>query len=427
MQTNSRPSLTEAAVQRHPDAPPGKQVVLRDAQPGFYLLIGQRTRAWMIQCDVRDPLGRRKTVKEKLGDWPALPAKEARARAKARIGELQAEGRAPERRPETTLGAAWAHLEKTDGPRLRPNTLDGYRQLFERRLRGWANTPLARFAENPHLLAEEHARITKENGPYAANALMRLFRHLYRLGRARLDPRLPHVEWGQTVRFNREARRKTGMEVADLAAWHRALTKLHEQVRPGDDRAGDGQKKRVYRGNPLRHEYHLLCLLSGSRPDAIARARWEHVDVARRALHIPSPKGGPSRAFDIPLSRPMLACLARARRAGRVLHPESRARAWVFPAGSEAGHIVEWREDRADLAKWGMDLRQSYVIAAEHLDISERLLKRLLNHATQDVTMGYGDRSRIWSQLLAAQERMSRHLLGDAPRSAAGTSNAQAA
>lgn len=391
MPTTPRPALTEATVERHPPAPPGRQLVLRDAQPGFYLVIGQHTRTWMIQCDVRDPLGRRRTVKEPVGRWPEVSVRDARAKAKARLGELQREGRMPERRPDTTLGDAWAHLEKTAPARLQGSTIEGYRQLYARRLAPWADVALARFAEKPHIVAEEHARLTREAGEYAANAFPRLFRRLYRQGRAQLDPRLIHVEWGQAVGFNKEHRRKTGMEVGELAAWHAALDAL---------------------GNPVRRAFHLFCLLSGSRPDALARARWEHVDVRRRALHVPSPKGGPSRAFDIPLSRPMLACLARARRAGRMLRPEA-ARSWVFPAHSGPGHIVEWREDRADLPKWVMDLRQSYVIAAEHLDISERLLKRLLNHATQDVTMGYGDRTRIWTQLLAAQERMSKHLMAE--------------
>ncbi|WP_372625062.1 integrase arm-type DNA-binding domain-containing protein [Falsiroseomonas sp.] len=418
MPSAPRPALTDNSIQRHALAPPGRQLVLRDTQPGFFLLVGQRSRTWMIQCDVRDPLGTRRTVKEKIGEWPALTARDARARAKARIGELQAEGRAPERRPDSTLGDAWQHLEKTDGPKLRPNTLDGYRQLFDRRMKKWTDTALVRFADNPHLVAEEHAEITAKHGPYAANAFMRLFRHLYRLGRARLDPRLPHIEWGQTVRFNREQRRKTGMEAGELAAWHKALAALHEQAPlPGERHGLTGDPaRRDRKGNAVRREFHLLCLLSGSRPDALARARWEHLDMRRRALHFPSPKGGPSRAFDVPLSRHMLVCLARARWAGRLLHPAAAARAWIFPAASKPGHIVEWREERADLPKWGMDLRQSYVIAAEHLDISERLLKRLLNHATQDVTMGYGDRTRIWAQLLAAQERLSRHIMSHRPR-----------
>jgi integrase len=70
--------------------------------------------------------------------------------------------------------------------------------------------------------------------------------------------------------------------------------------------------------NPIRREFHLFTLLSGSRPDALSKARVQDINFKRRTLHLPSPKGGSKRAFDIPLSRPMVRCLVRAIRAGRV-------------------------------------------------------------------------------------------------------------
>jgi integrase len=37
-----------------------------------------------------------------------------------------------------------------------------------------------------------------------------------------------------------------------------------------------------------------------------------------------------------------------------------QAKSWLFPADSEAGHLVEHKEERNVLSKWGNDLRQSY-------------------------------------------------------------------
>jgi len=410
--TATRQSLTDTALHAAPPAPPGQKRHLRDSQPNFFAVVGAREKTFMIQVDVRDALGRRKSVKEVIGRFPQVSVKEARALARQRIGELQAQGRAPDRRPEVTLGDAWRHLKETDAARLRPKTMQGYEQTVRLRMADWLGVSLTRLAENPAQVTERHARITRENGPYAANGFARMFRHLYRIARARLDPRLPPLEIGQVVRWNPEARRKTGVAEDGLAEWHAALARLE---------------------NPIRREFHLLTLLTGSRPAALAAARWEHLDVRRRALHIPAPKGGERRAFDIPLSRPMLAALARVRRAGRAWHPTLSA-TWIFPAASAPGHLVEWKErrapsktrgadDRAWLPKWGNDLRQTYVIAAETLDISERTLKRLLNHATQDVTMGYGDRTRLWPRLLEAQATISAHLMQRwiAPSGAAST------
>ena len=68
--------------------------------------------------------------------------------------------------------------------------------------------------------------------------------------------------------------------------------------------------------NPIRREFHLFLLLSGSRPDAVKRAKIDHVNFRTRILHMPKPKGGEVKAFDIPLSRAMIRCLVRAMRLG---------------------------------------------------------------------------------------------------------------
>ena len=72
--------------------------------------------------------------------------------------------------------------------------------------------------------------------------------------------------------------------------------------------------------NPIRREFHLFLLLSGSRPRALKHARIEHIDFRARILHVPRPKGGEAKAFDIPLSRAMILCLVRVLRLGRLLY-----------------------------------------------------------------------------------------------------------
>src|SRR6266436_4884268 len=58
--------------------------------------------------------------------------------------------------------------------------------------------------------------------------------------------------------------------------------------------------------NPIRREFHLFTLLSGCRPAALKEVEPSRVDFRRRMVHIPKPKGGAKRAFDIPLSREMI-------------------------------------------------------------------------------------------------------------------------
>src|ERR1700747_3692740 len=110
------------------------------------------------------------------------------------------------------------------------------------------------------------------------------------------------------VDWNEEKRRDTGMGAGDLKGWFLQLAALE---------------------NPVRREFHLFMLLSGSRPTALQEIKPSHIDFQRRTLHVPKPKGGTNRAFDIPLSREMIRCLIRTIRFGREMYP-AQATGWVF-------------------------------------------------------------------------------------------------
>ena len=102
-----------------------------------------------------------------------------------------------------------------------------------------------------------------------------------------------------------EKRRDTALGLSELSCWIKDLSALN---------------------NPVRREFHLCLLLSGSRPDALKRAKVEHVDFRNRILHVPKPKGGEVKAFDIPLSRAMIGVFSafHAPRAGFVSNTGGR-------------------------------------------------------------------------------------------------------
>jgi len=61
------------------------------------------------------------------------------------------------------------------------------------------------------------------------------------------------------------------MGIGDLKGWLKELASLE---------------------NPVRREFHLLMLLSGSRPTALQKVKPNHIDFRRRVLRIEKPKGG---------------------------------------------------------------------------------------------------------------------------------------
>jgi integrase len=156
--------------------------------------------------------------------------------------------------------------------------------------------------------------------------------------------------------------------------------------------------------NPVRREFHLFMLLSGSRPAALQEIRPEHIDFRRRTLHIAKPKGGKKRAFDIPLSRQMILCLIRVIRFGREVYPLQSPR-WVFPADSVSGHLAETKEDRNILSKWGNDLRQSFRTVATAAGVSEIDAKLLMNHSIAGVNAGYITRHKLLQDHLRRQQQ----------------------
>ena len=170
---------------------------------------------------------------------------------------------------------------------LNGTTINNYRDHVERLMSEWLDKPLSVLGLDPSIVASRHDKITREHGPYIANACMRSLRAIYNHAR-KTARQLPSENPVSAVDWNQEKRRDTGLSLSELAVWMNDLAALD---------------------NPIRREFHLFLLLSGSRPRALKHVRIEHIDFRARILHVPRPKGGEAKAFDIPLSRAMMLCL----------------------------------------------------------------------------------------------------------------------
>jgi hypothetical protein len=81
------------------------------------------------------------------------------------------------------------------------------------------------------------------------------------------------------------------------------------------------------------------------------------------------------------------------------------AKFWLFPAESGAGHLVEHKEERNVLSKWGNDLRQSYRTLAQAAGVSELDIHLLMNHSLPGVNAGYITRDRLLRDHLRKQQQ----------------------
>lgn len=132
--------------------------------------------------------------------------------------------------------------------------------------------------------------------------------------------------------------------------------------------------------------------------------------ITRRVFHLPRPKGGAKRAFDIPQYREMICCLVRAMRASRMLYPEA-AKCWIFAADSETGHLEAYKEDRKEVSKYRNDLRQTYRTLAQPAGVSEIDIHLLMNHGLGGVNLGYITRDKpLRDHLRKSQQALSSYI-----------------
>jgi hypothetical protein len=331
-----------------------------------------------------------------------LSAREARAKAKVLLGAILngTDPREKTRQPDQpkigavpNLRQAWdryriSHLERKNRSK---KTIANYKDHVERLLIDWLDTPLSDLGDNPGLVAAQHDRISRENGPTMANGAMRGLRAIYNHAR-KTCRQLPAENPTFAVDWNPEQRRDTAMGVKDLPAWFEQLAAIQ---------------------NPIRREFHLLTLLSGSRPEALKSVALADVYLAERRIRLRKPKGGEEKAFDIPLSRAMLESILRLRRLGPVIYPDT-AKIWLFPSDAPSGHLEEHKEDRLKaLSHWGNDLRQSFRTLGQIAGVSELDSQLLMNHSIQGVNPGYITRSKlIADHLRQQQEKISQLIVG---------------
>jgi len=380
----------------------GRQKIVRDSElPGFFVMVGSRSKTFMVQGDLRQG-ERRQSLRMKVGKVGKITTREARAKAKALLGQI-ADGVDP--RPKAfiakkvvssgrdpTLHDAWlsyrdSHLRRKGRSR---KTEDNYADHVVRLMEPWLHQPLSILGKDPALVKRRHDELTLECGPYMANGCMRTLRAIY--NHARKSARdLPTENPVFAVDWNPERRRDSGMGQEELPTWFEQLQKL---------------------ANPVRRELHLFLLLSGSRPEVIKTAKPDHLNLRARLLYIPEPKGGADKAFSIPLSRAMIKCLLRVIAVGRQMYP-NQSEEWLFPADSASGHIMEHKEKRATLAYWGNELRQSYRTIGQSAGINEIDMHLLMNHSLPGVNAGYITRNKLTgSHLRSAQQVISDTVLG---------------
>ncbi|MCD6077356.1 MAG: integrase [Ramlibacter sp.] len=372
--------ITQALVERAPTPQRGKSALYADSEMrGFYLIVTPSKRSFYVQSLVNG-----KQVRTKLADHPVIDAKQARDLARQTLVNMRTgsnpneEKRKARARGITLREALDLHLAARP---LSARTKEDYRYNCEHYLGDWMDKTLADLGVDRAGVRERHVRITEKHGAPSADNVYRVLRAVYNRG-LREHPDLPPNPTAN-VDYHGLRRRKVEANADRLKAWGSAVLNLH----------------------PVRRDLHLFMILTGMRRTSVCEARSADVDVDASRLHVPRPKGGAARAFDLPLSSALKDLCGHRIAENPLLH---RKAPWLFPADSASGHVTEVAQHELG-GLTGHALRHTYATLALQAGVPIAELKFLLNHAAGNVTMGYLNPSL--EHLRQHQERASAYVL----------------
>lgn len=90
---NTQPTkLSKDVLDKLPPAASGQYIVRDTEEPGFFVVVGARTKTFTVQVDVVSPLGKRSTKKRAVGKWPEVSVADARKAAREAKVEIAREG-----------------------------------------------------------------------------------------------------------------------------------------------------------------------------------------------------------------------------------------------------------------------------------------------------------------------------------------------
>lgn len=376
--------ITKTFVDQVPHTEKGQINYCDSDLPGFYLIVGMRTKTYVAQRDIGG-----RTVRYTIGRHGHFTPEEARKIAKDKLYVMSL-GVNPNEQEEQ-LKAKTITLEKvlesylSARRNLKERTKSDYRWHFETYLSDWKHKLVTEVTKD--MIGARHAHIAQRSGTTTANKTMRILRALYNFTYATFDicPANPVVYLTHVKGWYKESRRRTYIKPHDLKAWWDAVQGLE---------------------NDIYRDFLILLLFTGLRRGEAASLRWSDIDFKDQTFTIKETKNGDP--LTLPLSSFLLNMLEERRK--RYGNYE-----FVFPGPGEGGYLAEPKKGVSKVIKASKihfschDLRRSFITYAEGLDLSAYALKRLINHRSNDVTSGYIvlDVER----LRAPVERVSRFIL----------------
>jgi integrase len=301
-----------------------------------------------------------------LGRWPDLSVSEARKMAQKTLTDL-AQGINPTEqkridkiRQMTLSELMTKYIEQKD---LRPGTAADYRKKLGEGFSDWLDKPVNVITRDMVLV--RHKKLPG-NGTSKDNK-MRILRLLMRYALAlKIINESPTDALREVGLWSKPTRKSRIIPADRLKDWYEAVLQLN---------------------NPKARTYLLLLLYTGLRANEALHLEWKNVDFKNDSLTVMDTKNGSNFTTYIPVQlKPYL----------RGLQELTGSNKFVFP-GSKTDDVMaipRWPLEQITL-KSGIefsshDIRRTFATLAEASLLPETIIKRLLNHTTDNnVTGGY--------------------------------------
>lgn len=358
---------------------------------GFALRVGQFTKTFFVQADVKDSTKKKgyRTVKKVIGRYGEITPEEAREQAggytdkegnhipgaRVTIKQIKPEKPGDKVTLQKMLEMYFNEKRRKDGLSHKKKTVNDYTNIINRHFQSWLPLPLPEIAKlSPDIVIERYKQIEADNGPYAARNAFTMLSAVVAYATVKYPATVPTNPF-RTLRGNG----------------------LMAKVKERDEYLNGSDFKTFYDGiqgfNPVTRDCYLFCLYQGMRSTEASSLRWEHVDIEKKEMRIPDTKN--RQTLYVPLSRQTVEILERRKTANLEQSP------WVFPAQrkdlNKRGHT---RMVSADLrARTGLQitvhaLRRTFITTGRKLKMYEDT-DRLTNHVDGSVSGRHYDQTGV--------------------------------
>ena len=377
-------TLNANVISEIPNPVAGQKIVWDAKLKGFGVRVTKASKSYICERRVK---GRTRRVT--IGSVGVFTVSEARNEAQKHLGlmatdidpnQAKAQARA---KSITLLEALDAYLIGRD---LKPTTIKGNRNLMKANFGDWYCKELRHIT--PAMIVQRFDRLTAIKSESVANSSMRVFRACWNYSRA-----LTASNEGIYILQECPVRR-----ISDLKKWHKNKRRQKHLTKDQFPSFFKGLHKVRTETTSNRHpnagimlsDFAELVLRTGLRKMEAATLKWERVNFANRTFTIAETRTKNGRELTLPMSRQVFAIFERRFEA-------SKDFLYVFPGEGRTGAMVDPSKTLARLReaindpKLGFhDLRRSFAVLCERLDVSHSKIKRLLNHVDGgDVTLGY--------------------------------------